>query len=190
MLNRLRPQRLRRYTSMRPLSVRSESTWPIVSHRGAMRSARPPVATTGHSPPISPHARFTRPSIIAAWPSRSPAWTDSRVLVPMTFVGGSRSTFASRAARAKSASALVSIPGAMAPPRYARCCRRRRALCRRSEIDDDDRSPKRLERRDSVHDPVCPDLVRIVVPDRHARLEARSDDHRLRAGGTQDISSY
>ena len=45
---------------------------------------------------------------------------------------------------------------------------------RRAEVDDDARRAVALARRDRVDDPVGPDLARVVVADRDARLHARA----------------
>ena len=48
-----------------------------------------------------------------------PDWIDSTVVLPMTERGSINSTCRNAAARPKSASRLISIPGTIAPPRYS-----------------------------------------------------------------------
>ena len=149
--------------------MRSGSTSEMVSHSGAISAASPPVATTGVFVPSSSHTRRTRPSIIAASPRSSPAWTLARVFVPMTVAGGSRSTFESRAAFENSASAHVSTPGAIDSAHIRAVLGDHVDGGRGAEVDDEDRPAETLERRDAVDDAVGADLVRVVVADGHRR---------------------
>ena len=87
---------------------------------------------------------------------------------------------ASRAARAKSASIEISIPGASTPPTYSPSRRDDVEVRRGAEVDDDARRAVALLRGDGVDDPVGPDLARVVVADRDPRLDARADDEQLR----------
>ena len=59
------------------------------------------------------------PSIIPVKPYRAPDWIDSTVVLPITLRGSTSSTAPRAAARPNSASRLISIPGAIAPPRKA-----------------------------------------------------------------------
>ena len=78
-----------------PLSIRSSSRMIFLLHRGVIRGARPPVATTVHFSPISSSILSIMPSMPEALKYIRPLFMQSTVLVPISFFGLSKSIFGS-----------------------------------------------------------------------------------------------
>ena len=101
-----------------PSSVRSGSTRSMDWHSGWIADASPPVAITrgtcdvGHSA----FSRATSPSMLAAAPNITPARMQRSVRFPIARAGATSSVAERRAARRKSVSAEVRMPGWMMPP--------------------------------------------------------------------------
>ena len=117
--------RLRAKTRRRPIRV-SHGSWTSTTLASSSTSgARPPVAITVTSsgspsgPTIAAAIRVTTPSTWPAKPYRIPDCSASTVVRPITDRGRASSTRCSWAPRRPSASTEISMPGAIAPPRYS-----------------------------------------------------------------------
>jgi hypothetical protein len=100
----------------RPFRVSISSTSSIVSVKGTIAEARPPVASRRGSGSSS-SMRRTTPSIRPAKPKTTPDWIAARLERPIAVSGSSRSMRPMRAARSTRAVSYISRPGAIAPPR-------------------------------------------------------------------------
>ena len=128
---------LRDQTSRSPCRVSSGSTTPIVRVCGAIRSARPPVATTTASG--APSSSRIRSTIASTWPGEAvdePRLERGRRRLADHPLGRANGTFGRRAARANSASIEISIPGASTPPANSPAAVDDVEVRRRAEVDD------------------------------------------------------
>ena len=167
-------------TRRRPSSVRNGSTRSIVRECGATRSARPPVATRGRlgaellADPADDPVHLAREAVheprLEPADRRLPDHRRRRGVVDLHEPRGAREQRLHRDLdpRREHAADVLAL-------------RRDDVEVRRgAEVDDDDRRAVALLRRDRVHDPVRPDLARIVVADRDPGLDARADDEQRR----------